>query len=162
MLYLLFSQVQYKLFYVTVDIHQKQTEKMDDTYLNVPTPAFLPMSPGGLDEIMIQSPATLDIINDVLQTDELTNISSTKSNEKDTLFTIQPQAPPLMQTPHPQTCLYQASTSKPGSSLFEPSISPIPQIHPPQSFIPPSDRNVRRTKDLNTRSDYSKNHIVST
>ena len=139
----------------TVYIDQKQTEELDDTYPNSPTP-FLPMSPGGLDEIMAQSPATLDFLGDVLETEELTNITYTKSNDKNNSFTIQT---PLISSKNRQTSSPQASTSKQNSSLFKTNISQIPQqieIQPPHSFILPSDmidlqQDEWRTRDQNIK-----------
>lgn len=148
----LFNWFYVIVYMLTVDIQHKETEEMNVTYPNIPTPAALPMSPGGFDDIMVQSPSKLDLINDLLQTEELTNISFIKSNEKDTPFTIQSQVLELIQPHNPQTNLYQASTYKPGSILFEPDISPIPQqMHPSQFCIPPSDKDVRWNIDHDIR-----------
>ena len=57
---------------------------------------FLPMSPGGLDEIMAQSPATWEIASDILEEDEFTDVTSftedTKPNSP--MFAVPAPLPP--------------------------------------------------------------------
>ena len=91
------------MFELSVDIDEQQNDEPDDDYYSAPTPMCLPMSPGGLDEIMAQSPATWEIASDILEEDEFTDVISftedTKPNSP--IFAVPALLPPKTSTKTP-------------------------------------------------------------